>query len=79
VRGVQAKKGDEVMTVIQLDARQDQLSALADEIRASGAKNPAAMQALARVLASKAQLEVELSGKAKTYFCNEQEDDDLPF
>lgn len=62
-----------------LKTRQEQLSILASEIRASGSKDPAAMQALASTLARLAQLEAEVSGKAEIHYCSEQTDVDLPF
>ena len=65
--------------LIELKTRQEKLSILASEIRASGSKDPVAMLALASTLARLAQLEAEVSGKAEIRYCSEQTDVDLPF
>lgn len=65
--------------LIELKTRQEKLSILASEIRASGSKDPVAMLALASTLARLAQLEVEVSGKAEIHYSSEQTDVDLPF
>jgi len=65
--------------LIQLAARQEQLVAIADDIRASGSTEPVLMLTLASTLARLARLEEEMTGKAETHCCSDQVDDDLPF
>lgn len=66
--------------LIQLATRQEQLSAFAEQIRASRSNDPAVMLILASTLARLAQLETEISGKEIHIYSEQTDDDlDLPF